>query len=141
MGLQSGYRLLQTPTGNEKMEARKKQGLHLKKYSCELFLNGNGGGRLKTKAQENIIRSQDSQKAQGYRGDNGASVLGVELLWVYGPHAGKGPPAPLCLQAVRRGERGRSLLPSVIKAENRRLDPQMARAQKLDLVMRLLSES
>lgn len=39
------------------------------------------------------------------------------------------------------GERGRSLLPSVIKGENRRQDPQMARAQKLYLVMRLLSES
>lgn len=87
------------------MEARKKQGLHLKKYSCELLLNGNEGGRLKTKAQENIIGSQDFQKAQGYRGDNGASVLGVELLWVCGPHAGKGPPGSLCLQAVRRGKR------------------------------------
>lgn len=42
MGLQSGYRPLQTPTGNEKMEEREEQGLlHLKKYaSCELFLNG-----------------------------------------------------------------------------------------------------
>ena len=81
MGLQSGYRLLRTPTGNEKMEEREEQGLlHLKYASGELFLNGKRGGGLKTKAWENGIRSQDPQRALGYRADSGPSVLRVELL-------------------------------------------------------------
>ena len=82
MGLQSGYRLLQTPTGNENMEEKEEQGLsHLKKYaSCEIFLNGKRGGGLKTKAWENSFRSQDAQRARGYGADSGPSVLRVELL-------------------------------------------------------------
>lgn len=47
---------------------------------CELFLNGERGCGLKTKAQENSIRSQDPQRALGYGADSGPSVLGVELL-------------------------------------------------------------
>ena len=118
---------------------KKSKGYHIwrNNASCEIFLNGKRGGGLKTKAWENSIRSQDPQRALGYGADSGPSVLRVELLWVYGPRAGNGPPALLCLQ----GKSGGKSLPSIIKAENRRQDCQMARAQKRDQVIRLLRET
>ena len=105
----------------------KKKEKKKKKDCCELFLNGKGRGRLKTKSQESIINLKILQ------GPKGIEETMEDLFWRLNCLGSVAHKLLVPAGRVRRGERGRNLLPSVIKAENRRQDLQRARSQKLDL--------
>ena len=82
----------------ERVERGKSTGLHLKKYSCELFLNGEGGGKQHSRPRRvssgfKILKGKLKNIPKEPKGIHETME---HLFWglncsAHGPHVGKGP--------------------------------------------------